>query len=86
MEYEWDRTKSDANIEQGRLAFEAVNEFEWDTAHIEPSHRFSEIRFVATGYIGTHLHVLVFSFRGENVRVISLRPASRSERRDYAES
>jgi uncharacterized DUF497 family protein len=70
------------------IDFTAAYRFEWDTARIDPDTRrdYGEQRFVALGRIGLRVHVLVFTPRGEVVRVISLRKANRREIRHYEES
>jgi len=42
-----------------------------------------EERFIALGLIGERLHSLVFTVRGNAVRVISLRKANRREELGY---
>lgn len=44
---------------------------------------YDEDRFVAYSYIGSALHVLVFTPRGETCRVISLRKANNREIKAY---
>ncbi len=46
-------------------------------------HDDQEQRYWAIGYIGDQLHYLAYTYRGERVRVISLRYATRKERRLY---
>ena len=84
MEFEWDEAKSRANVEAGRPGFEAMHDFEWATATFQRSDRNDEVRWAATGYIGNRLHRVVYAYRGSKFRIISLRLASRDERRDYA--
>ena len=82
--YEWDETKAAANTAAGRLSFEAIDEFEWETATVERSDRQGETRWAATGYIGNRLHRVVYTRRGKATRIISLRIASEREVREYA--
>ncbi len=84
--YEWDETKRRANRAKHRLDFTAIEGFDWDTAVIEPSYRNDELRFTAIGYIGDRLHYVVFTERGSNIRIISLRKASKQEERRYAQT
>ncbi len=84
--YEWDEAKNQANIAAGRPGFEAVEEFEWETAMIFPSARYSESRWSAIGYMGDRLHFVVYTRRGDRRRIISLRRASKKEERYYAEA
>ena len=85
-EYEWDERKNEANIEEGRLGFAAIEDFEWETAVITPSPRSGETRWAAIGYIKDRLHYVVYTPRGCRIRIISLRRASRQEERFYAQT
>ena len=44
MIYEWDASKNAVNIAAGRPGFEAIYDFEWETAIITPSPRSGEFR------------------------------------------
>ena len=58
--------------------------FDWETAIVVPGHRGkgTRPRFRAIGQLGNELVTLVFSPLGaEAISVISLRPASRAERK-----
>ena len=85
-EYEWDEEKSRANFEKRQLDFSEVRNFVWDTAIIRRSDRFQEPRWLAIGYIGDQLHVLIFARRNGRYRIISLRKASNDERSEYAQT
>ena len=84
IKYEWDEAKSRSNIERGRVGFEAMREFEWETAAVTRSDRQGEVRWAATGYIGGRLHRVVYTLRKDRTRIISLRIANRKEEREYA--
>jgi uncharacterized DUF497 family protein len=43
------------------------------------------VRWTALGFIGNRLHVLTYTVRGENIRLISLRKANKREREYYEE-
>ncbi len=83
MRYEWDEEKRASNLEKHGLDFKAMEDFQWRTAEIRPSPRGGEMRYVATGLIGTWLYRVVYTLRGERTRIISLREANRREVRDY---
>ena len=87
MEFEWDDAKNRANEIKHGVAFEAVAGFDWDGALAKRDDRraYGEPRYTAVGHIGRRLHVLVFTFRGQSIRIISLRRANRREQRYYAE-
>ena len=82
--YEWDETKAQANRDKHGVRFEAINSFDWTTAMIDRSDRQGEIRWSALGYIGDRLHSAVFTVRGGNLRIISLRKANEREKARYA--
>ena len=85
MTYEWDEVKRTSNLVKHGVDFADVASFDFARAVSEIEERGGEVRFVATGYIGDRLHKLVYVRRGGNIRVISLRVASRRERRAYDE-
>ena len=73
-------------MEKHNVDFASMDFFEWATALIERSDRFQEVRYIATGYIGQRLHRVVYTARGESIRIISLRKANLREMRRYAEA
>ena len=81
--YEWDENKSRANLEKHGIDFSAVYDFDWATASVEQDVRHNELRFVAYGYIGERLHVVVYTESGIRTRIISLRKADPREVRRY---
>lgn len=85
--YDWDEAKRSANVRDHRVDFTAANEFDWNSAFIYVDDRedYGELREVAIGYIGVRLYVLVFTRRGETIRIISLWKAQRSDVRRYVE-
>ncbi len=84
MPYEWDTTKRRENRDKHGIDFAAVEEaFQWETAVIEPSPRYGEMRWRAIGYIGEGLHTVIYTVRGDNTRIISLRRANDKEVRTY---
>ena len=88
MEYEWDSAKNRRNRTAHGCAFDIVSGFDWSEAIEVLDDRFDygEERWLALGPIGTKLYALIFSPRGDDrVRVISLRAATRNERKAYVE-
>ena len=74
MDIEFDPAKNERNIRERGLSFETVADFDFETALIlrDERHSHREPRMRALGYIGDRLHALVFTIRGERLRVISL--------------
>jgi hypothetical protein len=86
MKFDWDDGKAATNLRKHKVAFEAVYDFEFDTAEIRDlQHEDGEERIVLIGYIGSKLHVLVYTERGNVTWVISLRRAEKHERRWFDE-
>ena len=83
-DYEWDERKRQENAEKHEIDFTAIYEFEWDTAVYNSNDAHGEERVVATNYIGNRLYTVVYTWRGDRRRIISLRRASGREERDYA--
>ena len=85
MEYEWDDNKDFSNQRHHGVSFETVVNFAWDEAMILEDERkdYGEKRWVAYGPIGNRLYCLVFTVRGNNIRVISLRKANSREVKRY---
>jgi uncharacterized DUF497 family protein len=85
MKIVWDEPKRQANLEKHGLDFADLNETFFDTALVIPSHNKSK-RWVAIGVSIRGVIVVVFARLGrEGVSIISMRAASRSERKLYAE-
>ncbi|MBO4266431.1 MAG: BrnT family toxin [Lachnospiraceae bacterium] len=85
LSFEWDETKNETNIKKHKISFEtAVHVFD-DPDYIEMydfEHSEDEERFIAIGRVGDILFV-VFVERGENIRIISARLATDTEKELY---
>ena len=88
MRIEYDPAKNEKNIRERGLSFERAGEFDFATALTIPDlrHDYGEVRYRALGWLGRELHALVYTIRGDAIRVISLRRANERERRRYAEA
>jgi uncharacterized DUF497 family protein len=86
--YEWDEHKRAANLRDHGVDFGDARHFDWETAVITIDDRedYGELREMALGFIGMRLHVMIFTRRAGNVRIISLRKAHRTEVRRYVEA
>lgn len=80
------RPKRRANLEKHRVDFDAVYDFDWDTAVIEFDDRYDEPRWIAIGYIGFRLFTVVYTDRGDITRIISVRRSDPGEIRYYAQA
>jgi uncharacterized DUF497 family protein len=89
MEYLWDETKRQSNLQIHQVDFADIRRFDWTQAILRPTYsgEHGSRRFKAIGFLDDNLVAAVFSGLGrEAVSLISLRSASRSERREYAEA
>jgi uncharacterized protein len=85
-EFEWDRAKAAANHEKHCVRFEhAVSAFEDPFALVEydDSEDYGEDRFILTGRVQDGILVVVYTERGDRIRIISAREATDYERRNY---
>jgi uncharacterized protein len=85
-DFEWDQAKAAANYKKHGVRFEhAVGVFEDPFALIEldESEEYGEDRFLLTGRAAGGILVVVYTERGERVRIISAREATEYERRNY---
>jgi uncharacterized DUF497 family protein len=85
--YGWNPVKARENRRKHGVSFEAAADFEWDTAtiYLDDDLDYGEERWVATGFIGSSIFVLVYTERPDQVWIISLRRATRQEIRRYEE-
>jgi uncharacterized protein len=86
--YIWDEDKRAANLRDHKIDFRTVHDFEWETAflYVDDREDYGELRENAIGFIGPGLYVLTFTWRGERIRVISLRKAEKRDVRKYVEA
>ena len=87
MVYQWNRDKAVANLRKHGVDFaDAISVFSDDLSITIPDERFDEERFVTIGLDGFgRVLVVVYTLRGNEIRIISARKATRQERRQYQE-
>jgi uncharacterized protein len=85
MHYEWDEKKRLANLVRHKVDFNDAVDFQWDTAieTIDGRFDYGEERWVTAGFIKTKLHIMVYTFRPQTIRIISLRKANKQEMKYY---
>ena len=80
MKFEFDKRKSDANKTKHGIDFIDAQILWDDPDFIEvPARTDDESRSMVVGKIGDRVWAGVITYRGETVRLISVRPASRKE-------
>ena len=85
LSFEWDEEKDRINQIKHGISFETAAYVFADAHYIEMydfEHSIEEDRYIAIGMVGDLLFV-VYTERGENIRLISARLATESERRLY---
>jgi uncharacterized protein len=85
-EFEWDRAKAAANFKKHGVRFEhAVPAFNDPFALLEldETEDYGEDRFLLTGRVADGVFVVVYTERGERIRIISARGATEYEKRNY---
>lgn len=89
MRFEWDPRKAASNLRRHGVSFdEASTAFGDPLARLidDPRHSVGEHRMVLLGRsVQDRLLVVMFTERGDIIRLISARPATRRERRDHEE-
>ena len=83
MRFEFDPAKNERDIKERGISFASSAEFDWTTALVLRSDRTGEARYMAVGEIEGRLHVLVYTKRGQALRIISLRRANSREVKRY---
>jgi uncharacterized DUF497 family protein len=90
MSFEWDPQKAEANFKKHGVRFpEAEPVFEDDDAITikDDESDSGEQRFVSMGMgVKGRVLVVVYCYRGSNIRIISARMAEVQERRQYEET
>ncbi|HET7805143.1 MAG TPA: BrnT family toxin [Pseudolabrys sp.] len=83
--FEWDNDKRRANIAKHGIDFADAAEVFCDPKQytLRSRIRSGETRFVSVGTAGGSLIAVVFTWRGNTVRIVSARAARRSERDQY---
>ena len=86
IDVEWDPSKARTNLEKHGISFSDVEPAFYDEFAISISDEFSEAeeRFLLIGRdaLGRVLTVS-YAYRGDSIRLISARPSTKSERREY---
>ena len=90
MYFEWDPEKARRNKATHKITFEEAASVFGDPLSItieDPAHSAIENRYITLGRSLTgRIMVVIHTDRGDNIRVISARPATRSELKQYEEN
>ena len=88
MIFEWDDKKNDINLQKHKIDFELISLVFNETLIEQEDKRkdYGEVRFVGYGLIQGRCINVVFTKRGEKIRIISGRKANAKETRKYHET
>ncbi len=87
MKVTYDPAKNARNVKLRGLSFDEAKNFDFKTAMKWEDTRkdYGEVRYRAVGQIGNRLYHLVYTPRGDTVRVISFRKANSREVEKYVD-
>ena len=87
MDYQWDPGKAKANLQKHGISFaDAVTVFSDERALTIPDDYPSEARYVTLGMDANgRILVIVYTYRDEDIRIISARKATVREKKQYYE-
>ena len=83
MKFEWDANKNESNIRKHGIAFEDASKIFFRKRLEKRSDRAGEIRYITVGEVNNRIIVVIYTPRGENIRIISARKARKNEKRAY---
>ena len=90
LSFEWDEEKAKANLKKHRVSFDEATTVLIDSFSItipDPDHSVDEQRYIDIGSSDNgRVLAVVYTERGSNIRIISCRKATLSERKRYEES
>jgi uncharacterized DUF497 family protein len=83
--FEWDENKRRANVIKHSIDFDDAKDVFYDptACTFRSAHAVGERRYVTVGLMRGALVAVIFTRRGQAIRIISARPAQRSERQRY---
>lgn len=89
MNFEWDEAKAATNFRKHKVTFEEASTIFEDDLSLtgrDPDHSVGEQRFITFG-LSAENRILAVSHaeRGDAIRIVSARPATRMERKMYEE-
>ena len=87
MSFEWDESKRKTNIRKHGIDFiDAKPIFDGLTVTIEDTRfDYGESRYLTLGFLKGHVIVVAHTERGEKIRIISARKATKNEAKIYFE-
>ena len=88
-DFEWDEAKAQANLRKHKISFQQAQRVFDDIFAVvdqDLTEEYGESRFLATGMVNGLIITVVYTERGEKIRMISARRATAYEQREYYRS
>ena len=89
MVFEWDRNKAESNLLKHGVSFDEARTVFDDIVYLDfydPDHSYDEHRYIIVGQsVLNRLLIVSYTERGNVIRLISARKATRKERETYEE-
>lgn len=84
MQFEWNREKAEKNVKKHKVSFEEAMTAFYDPLFKDDEHSIDEDRFITIGYSSKNrLLVAAHTEKGNTIRIISARPATKHERKRH---
>jgi uncharacterized DUF497 family protein len=86
LEFEWDDDKATANLRKHGISFELAKDVFKDyfaVAAVDDRDEYGEERFLIVGIAAEKLLSVVYTERGDKIRIISARKANSDEQEKY---
>jgi uncharacterized DUF497 family protein len=81
--FEWDEDKSNVNLVKHRISFDEASEVFYGPVIVQRSNRNNEERWIAIGKSHDRIVTVIFTRRGDLIRIISARHPRPDEERTY---
>ena len=81
--FEWDETKSNANLVKHGITFDDASEIFYGPVVVKGSSRNNEERWIAIGKAHDQIVTVIFTRRNDLIRIISARRPRPDEKRTY---
>lgn len=88
MAVTFDAKKDAINKRKHGISLRRAEDFDFETAAfvVDDREDYGEIRIRGIGFLDARLYVVVFTVRGEDLRSISLRKATKHEQKEFKEN
>lgn len=85
VRFEWDERKNELNIQKHEIDFADAKDIFNETliTNLDTRKHYGEERWVALGRLKGIVVVVVYTFRGDKIRIISIRKGNKRDRENY---